>query len=344
MADLPRTLPPARTPDPMAAPALRWGVLGTGWIAGRFVRSVTQHTRQRFTAVASRDPARAKEFAGRHSIPSSYGSYEELVAAPDVDVVYVATEHTAHMACARLVLEAGKHALVEKPLGLDAGQAAEIAQLAGERGLFCAEALWSFFLPKFDIVRQVLDAGLLGDVHTVLAEYGEHFAGGHRILRPDLAGGPLLDLGTYPVSLAAWVLGAPATVQASAQPHPAGVNGQTAAVFSGAGGATGVIHTTLFSDTPTTATIAGSRATLSFPTPFYQPGDLCLSRTDGGAPLTFTEPRTAHDALHFEAAETARCIAAGLRETPLRPLADSVTTLRVMDEIRARCGITFPGQ
>lgn len=169
------TLPAPRTPDPMAAPALNWGVLGTGWIAERFVDSVQRHTRQRFTAVASRDAARAQEFAARHEIRRGYGSYEELVAAADVDVVYVATEHTAHLACARLVLEAYKHVLVEKPLGLNAAQGAEIAELAASRGLFCAEALWTFFLPRFDVVRQVLDSGMLGQVRSVLADLGEYF-------------------------------------------------------------------------------------------------------------------------------------------------------------------------
>lgn len=343
MPAFPAALPVARTPDPMDAPVLRWGVLGTGWIAERFVRSVQRHTRQRFTAVASRDLARAKDFADLHGIPGSYGSYEDLVAAPDVDVVYVATEHTAHLDCARIALEGGKHTLVEKPVGLDADEATVIARLATNRGLFCAEALWTFFLPKFDVIRQILDDGLLGDIHTVLADLGEYFTAEHRILRPELAGGPLLDLGTYPVSLATWVLGQPAEIQASGQPHPAGVNGQTSAILRDARGNQAVVHTTLFSDTPSTATIAGTRATLGLPNPFYQPGDLVLTPSGGGTPLTYTEPRVAHDALHFEAAEVARCITAGLRETPLRTLAESVLTLRAMDEIRRLCDITFHG-
>lgn len=344
MPAAPTALPAARIPDPMDAPALRWGVMGTGWIAERFVRSVRRHTRQRFTAVASRDAARAEDFAGRHGIPGSYGSYEDLAAAPDVDVVYIATEHTAHLACARIALEGGKHILVEKPIGLDAAQAAEIAELATGQGLFCAEALWTFFLPKFDVIRQILDSGALGEIHTVLADLGEHFTPGHRILRPELAGGPLLDLGTYPVSLATWVLGPPAEALASGQPHPAGVNGQTSAILRGPHGSQAVLHTTLFSDTPTTATIAGTRATLSLPGPFYQPGDLVLTSADGDRQLTFTEPRTAHDALHFEAAEAARRIAEGRLESPIRPLAESILTLEVMDEIRRQLGIRFEGE
>jgi predicted dehydrogenase len=344
MPSFPAALPAARIPPSEAAPALRWGMLGTGWIADRFARSLRRHTRQRLLAVGSRDTGRSAAFAGRHGLARAYGSYEQLVADPEVEVVYVATPHPAHLTCATLALEAGKHALVEKPLALNAAQGAEIARLATDRGRFCAEALWTFFLPKFDVVRQLLDAGVLGELRTVEAEYGEWFAAEHRILRPDLAGGPLLDLGTYPVSLATWVLGAPARVLAAGQPHPAGVNGQAAAILCDPRGNQAVLHTTLFSNTPTTATIAGTDGTLTLPGPFYQPGDLQLTSADGARRLTFTEPRTAHDALHFEAAEVARCIAEGRLQSPIRPLAQSITTLEVMDEIRRQLGISFPGE
>jgi predicted dehydrogenase len=340
----PEALPAARTPPSEAAPALRWGVLGTGWIADRFIRSLQRHTRQQVLGVGSRDAARSAAFAGRHGLPRSYGSYQQLVSDPEVDVVYVATPHPAHHPCATLSLEAGKHLLVEKPLALDAAQAADIARLAAGRRRFCMEALWSFFLPKFDIVRQLLDAGALGEVRTVQAEYGEHFTADHRIMRPDLAGGPLLDLGTYPLSLATWVLGAPERVLAAGQPHPAGVNGQAAVILCDPRGNQAVLHTTLFSNTPTTATVAGTEATLVLPGPFYQPGDLLLTSAGGDRRLTFTEPRTAHDALHFEAAEVARCITAGRLESPIRPLADSIATLQVMDEIRRQIGVAFPGE
>jgi predicted dehydrogenase len=344
MPSFPRTLPAPRTPPSEAAPALRWGVLGTGWIADRFVRSLRRHTRQQVLAVGSRDAGRSAAFAGRHGLPRAYGSYEELVADPDVDVVYIATPHPAHHACARLALEAGRHVLVEKPLALNAAQAADIAGLAADRGRFCMEALWTFFLPKFDVVRQLLEAGTLGEVHTVQAEYGEWFPGDHRILRADLAGGPLLDLGTYPLSLATWVLGAPARVLAAGQPHPAGVNGQAAAILTDARGNQAVVHTTLLGDTPTTATIAGTAASLTLPGPFYQPGDLLLTAAGGDRRLTFTEPRTAHDALHFEAAEVARCVADGRLESPLRPLADSIVTLGALDEVRRQIGVAFAGE
>lgn len=140
-------------------PALRWGVLGTGWIAGQFVRALPTSTTQQVVAVGSRTQASAERFASAAGVPTAHGSPEALVADPCVDVVYVATPHQAHRASALLAIDAGKHVLVEKPMGLDAAQAEEVAAAAATAGVFCMEALWTLFLPRFDVVRQVLGQG-----------------------------------------------------------------------------------------------------------------------------------------------------------------------------------------
>jgi predicted dehydrogenase len=326
-----------RTPDARTAPSLRWGVIGTGWIAGKFVDTVQRNTSQRIVAVGSRTSDSAERFAKEHGIDRAHGSYAALVADPEVDVVYVATPHTAHRDHALLALEAGKHVLVEKPLALDAAQGAEIAAAARAKGLFAAEALWTLFLPRYDVLRQALPR--IGEIRSVQAEYGEGFAPDHRIFRADLAGGPLLDLGTYPLSFVTWLLGAPTTVLAAAQPHPSGVHGQLAAILTDAAGNEGIVHTTLHGFTPTVATVVGTEGVLTLPGPFPQPGPVVLET--GGDTLTWDEPRTGHEGLFFEAAEVARCVAEGRTETPLRPLADSLVTLGAIDAVRDRTGITF---
>ncbi|HET6813887.1 MAG TPA: Gfo/Idh/MocA family oxidoreductase [Actinomycetota bacterium] len=324
----------------MLAPRLRWGVLGPGWIAERFVGSLRRSTRQQVVAVASRDLGRAAAFASRWGIDHAYGGYQALVEDPGVDVVYVATPHNAHRPCALLAIEAGRHTLVEKPLALNAAEVAELAAAARGNGVFLMEALWTVFLPRFDVLRQVLADGLLGEVRTVLAEVGEHFGPEHRIMRADLAGGPLLDLGTYPAALATMVLGPAERVLASGQPAPGGVNGQASILATHAGGAQSVLHTTLFSDTPSAATIAGTEATATLPGPFYQPGDLRVRFFDGAA-LEHREPAAGHGALHFQAAHLAAAVDGGLLESPLRPLADSLATIRVLDEVRGQLGVVF---
>ncbi|HEY5857042.1 MAG TPA: Gfo/Idh/MocA family oxidoreductase [Aldersonia sp.] len=327
----------------MQAPVLRWGVMGPGWIAHRFVEALQAHTKQRVVAVGSRNPERAASFAERWSIDNAYGSYDDLLADQNVDIVYVATPHTEHLPCALAALAAGKHVLVEKPLGLSAAQGVEIANAATARGLFAGEAMWTAFLPKYDVIGQILDAGLLGTIRTVLADHGEHFTPDHRIYDPALAGGPLLDLGTYTAAFATWALGAPISLVAVGQPANEQLNGQISAILTHAGENQSMLNTTILANTPTTAAVCGDLATLTIPGPFYQPGPFTVTTLDG-AVLRHDEPVGTHvDGLHFAADDAARTIADGGIESAVHPLAAALTTLSVLDEIRAQLGIEFPG-
>ena len=338
----PATLPAPRRPDPMDVPALRWGVLGTGWIAERFVRALRASTTQQVVAVGSRTQASAERFAGAAGVQAAHGSPEALVADPGVDVVYVATPHQAHRAGALLAVGAGKHVLVEKPLGLDAAQAEEVAAAAAAAGVFCMEAMWTLFLPRFDVVRQVLDQGMLGDVRTVLADHGERFDPPHRILDPAMAGGSLLDLGCHLTALATWTLGPAQEVFATGEMTPGGVNGQAAMVLTHGGGARSVLHTTLLTRTPTAAVIAGTAATLTLPGPFFMPGDVVLTSADGGRSVTWAEPDPiGHGGLYHSAVEVALRVAAGEPESPLRPAAGVVAGMRALDEVSRQLGVRY---
>jgi predicted dehydrogenase len=340
----PLHLPAPRTADPRSGPTLRWGIMGPGWIAQRFTATLQNHTTQQVVAVGSRSQPRADEFAAQWSVPAAYGSYQELLADPDVDVVYVATPHTEHHACALAALAAGKHVLVEKPMGVNAAQAAEIAESAGGAGLFAGEAMWMKFLPKFDVIRQIIDDGMLGTIHTVIADHGEHFTTDHRIYDPTLAGGPMLDLGSYPVALAHFTFGAPESVLASGQLANPELNGQISAILTHAGGSQASLHTTILSDTPCAAVIAGDEATLVIPGVFYAPGPFTVSFHDGTALRYDEEPRADGYGLHFSAAEAARIIADGGTEFGLHPSSAATATLATMDEIRRQLGIAFPGE
>jgi predicted dehydrogenase len=338
------TLPASRVPDSRDSPSQRWGIMGPGWIAERFTESVQAHSHQTIAGVGSRSLARSKAFADTFGVPAAYGSYEELAAAADIDIVYVCTPHNFHHSAAMLAIDAGKHVLIEKPIGLNAVQARDIAARATAAGVFAAEAMWSFFLPKFDMIRQVLDAGTLGTVTTVLAEYGEHFERSHRIFDPALAGGPLLDLGTYPLALITEVLGAPQRLHAAGQPHESGVNAQLSAIMEFPGGSQAVMNTQVHNFTPTAATIVGTVATLTIDGPFNMPGGFEIRFPDGTR-LRHNEPAGTHfEGLHYEAAAVARAIAAGKKETPQRTLASSIRTMEAADEIRRQLGIKFPGE
>lgn len=338
----PTALPQSRIEPPMEAPPLRWGILGSGWIAEEFIASVRAHTRQDIAAVGSRTQEKADAFAREWTIATAHGSYEALVTDPSLDVIYVATPHNLHHQHVLLALDAGKHVLVEKPMALNRAQAAEMVARAREKGVFFAEALWSYFLPKFDVLGQVLEAGTLGEIKSVYTDYGEWFTRDHRIFDARLAGGPLLDLGTYPASLLARLLGVPSRVVGIGQPDPSGVNGQLSVVLSDPSGNLGTLSTTLYGSTPTNAVIVGTGGTVRFGGEFNLPGPFEVISPDGKTVLRYDEAPGRHfEGLFYEAAEVARCIAAGRTETPCRPLQDSLDTMATLDAIRHALGIDF---
>ena len=154
---------------------LRWGILATGGIAHAFTNDLKLNG---FTvqAVGSRSQAAADEFAAEFGIPNAHGSYEALVADPEVDVVYVSTPHPLHADAARLVLDAGKHVLVEKPFTLNAREAQEIADLAAARGLLALEAMWTRYLPHMVRIRELIADGALGEVRTLIADHTQKLA------------------------------------------------------------------------------------------------------------------------------------------------------------------------
>jgi predicted dehydrogenase len=152
------------------AKKLRWGILTTGWIAGMFVKDLPL-TGRAVTAVGSRSQASADRFASEFGIATAHGSYEALVADPNVDIVYIATPHPQHLHAAKLALNAGKHILVEKAFTLNATSAAGIVALAAEKNLLVLEAMWTRFLPHMRRIHAILDAGTLGEVRSITADH-----------------------------------------------------------------------------------------------------------------------------------------------------------------------------
>ena len=216
---------------------IRWGILGTGFIAGLQTQDLAENG---FTvqAVGSRNAESSKAFSEKFAIPTAHASYEALVADPDVDVIYIASPHTYHHAHALLALNAGKHVLVEKPFTINAREAKEIFALAEAKGLVALEAMWSRFLPHMIRLREIIQDGTLGEIRKVTASHNQDLPKdpAHRLNDPALGGGALLDLGVYPVSFAIDVLGAPETIRASASMTATGVDRQTAAIFEYAQG------------------------------------------------------------------------------------------------------------
>ncbi|WP_035915790.1 Gfo/Idh/MocA family protein [Knoellia sinensis] len=344
-------LPTPRTPDPRSAPVLRWGILGPGNIAREMASALRAETDQVIRAVASRDLTRAQGFADEFGAHTAYGSYEELVADPDVDIVYVASPHSEHHAHARLALDSGKHVLVEKAFARNATEAQDILHTASAKGLLAMEAMWTRFLPGIDVVRQCLEDGLLGTVENVFADHGQalHPDGPQRLSDPALAGGALLDLGIYPVSLASFALGGIETVSATGRLTDEGVDAEEAVLVTGPRGGRGLLHATMTSRTPTTASINGTDGRLELGDPddpmnlWYSPSRVRYVSRDSQTDVSW-EPASREHGLHFEACEAARLVDAGLTESPLLPSAETLRIMEVLDEIRAQLGVRYPGE
>jgi predicted dehydrogenase len=321
-------------------PTLRWGVLAPGGIARDWVGALHTHTDQRVAAVASRTLERAERFAADFGIPRAYGGYEQLVADPGVDAVYIAAPHSEHRTLALLAIAAGKHVLIEKPIALNSLEAGEIVAAARAAGVFAMEAMWSRFLPQSTVVAQLLEGGDLGDVLTVTADFGAAFrfdpAG--RAFNPALGGGALLDIGVYPAWFAHFVLGAPETVTARGSLASTGVDAQAALILDYSGGAQAAITTSMLVATPLAATISGTLARVEFPGPFMGPGPFSVVR--GGERTEWVEPTGFQwrEGLCYQAAAVAQHVADGLTESPWHTLDDSLEIMAVLDSARAQLG------
>ncbi|MEV4995204.1 Gfo/Idh/MocA family protein [Streptomyces niveus] len=320
----------------------RWGVLATGGIAATFTGDVQAMAGAEVVAVASRSESSAKAFADRFGIPRAYGDWAGLVADPDVDIVYVATPHSAHRAAAGLALEAGKPVLCEKAFTLNAREAGELVALAGERGLFLMEAMWMYCSPVVRRMTELIADGAIGEVRTVQADFGLQgpFAPEHRLRDPALGGGALLDLGVYPVSFAQLILGEPDRVQADALLSPEGVDLNTGMLLGWDSGATALLSCSVTARTASTATVTGTAGRIELPSGFFHPDAFMLHR-EGRDPERHAveSPLTG---MQHEAAEVSRCLRAGEKESPLVPLAGSLAVMRTLDAVRERVGVRYP--
>lgn len=338
----PSTLPQPRLPAAGQIPVLRWGIVGPGWIADHFADALRNHTGQQLVAVAGRNPEKTAHFAEKWAIPHHFSTAAEMLEMKELDIVYVATPHNHHFPDGLQVLRAGKHVLIEKPLALNAQEGKALQQEAEARKLLCLEGMWCDYTPKYDVLTQLLQNGDLGDVHTVIADHGEFFTSDHRIFNADLAGGPMLDLGSYLIALSVKVAGgAPDQILAVGQQAPQGVNGQASMLFTHNGGMHSVLNTTLFSSTPGRAVIAGREATLVLEGHFYAPGNFTLTSSQGGNSLQWQDKGNHYAQLSHEIEHAAWCIGQGLHDSPVRSLNTALMTLNTMDEVRRQLGIVF---
>ncbi len=318
-----------------------WGILGAGSIARKYATDLGNLPAARLVAVGSRSADKAARFAGEVGVERSYGSYASMIADPEVDVVYVATPHPFHKEHTLLCIEAGKAVLCEKPMAVHGGQVREMVAAAREHDLFLMEAMWSRFNPVLVQVRQWLAERRIGEVRMLTADFG--FRTGWnpegRLLNPSLAGGALLDVGVYVVSLAALVFGgAPEQVQAAAHIGETGVDEQTAMVLKYTGGGLALLACAIRTVTPHMARIDGIKGAIEIPR-FWHPTRARLIRP-GQEPVEVTGAF----GYHHEAAEVMACLRQGKTESETMPLDESISIAETMDKVRTQIGLGYPAE
>lgn len=321
---------------------VRWGILATGLIADLFTKDLLR-SGHKVVAVGSRSKERADRFAAQFGITNAYGSYEELFADRDVDIVYVATPHPSHVDNAVAALQSGKHVLVEKPFTINAAQAKKVVDLAEQKGLVALEAMWTRFLPHMLRIREIVRSGYLGDIHSVVADHTQKLSDdpAHRMNALELGGGALLDLGIYPISFACDLLGPPVAIQAMARFKATGVDAEVATLIRHQRDAFSL--TACASDTagPNTATVIGKDGRIDIDSVWYQPTTFRVYDSGGALKEEF-ESHVSGRGMQYEAVEAERLIKSGTPSGEILPTSETVSLMKTLDAIRDQIGLRYP--
>ncbi|WP_150265154.1 Gfo/Idh/MocA family protein [Paenibacillus tepidiphilus] len=324
---------------------VKWGILSTGWIAHMFATDLAHASNGIAYAVGSRSQESADEFAKNHGIPVAYATYEELVNDPEVDAIYIGTPHPFHKENALLALRAGKAVLCEKPFTVNSGELEEVVSYAREHKLFLMEAMWSRYIPAIVKVREWLASGRIGEVRLVQADLGfkADWNPQGRLLNPALGGGSLLDVGIYPISFASMVLGPnPEGVASTVHIGETGVDEHFSLLLSYGGGKAASLSGGVRLNLLEEAHVFGTEGHIIVKGTLVNPKSAELY-VNGELAEVFEDSRESVG-YSFEAEEVGRCLEAGLTESPVMPLDESLAIMRLLDQIRGQWGLKYPGE
>lgn len=317
----------------------RWGIVGPGRIAANVAADFPLVPDAQLVAVASRSADRAAAFAAGHGIARSHGSYRQMIADPDVDVLYIATPHPQHHAIAVAALRAGKAVLVEKAFTATVAGAAEIINTAEAAGVFAMEAMWTRFQPAIVRACELIADGAIGEVRQLQADLGvdRPYDPTDRLFDPAQGGGAMLDLGVYVVSFAQYFLGAPDQVTAAGSLAPTGVDAEVGLLLGYADGRSAALQVSLRNPTPGQTRIFGTRGWIDVLPRFHHPQTIVLHRT-GADPETITRPALGGGYAH-ELIEVTECLLAGRTQSAVMPLADTLAVQRVLNDACEQLGV-----
>ena len=318
---------------------VRWGIVGPGRIASLVIKDFPYVAGAQAVAVASRSTDRANAFATEHGLARAYGSYHEIMADEDIDVVYIATPHPQHHAIALAAIAAGKAALVEKTFTATVAGAEEVIAAAREREVFVMEAMWTRFQPAIVAARELIDDGAIGEVRQLQADLGvdRPYNPADRLFDPAQGGGAMLDLGVYVVSFAQYFLGTPDRVEVSGSLAPTGVDAEAGLLLGYDDGRVATLLISLKHHTPGAARIQGTRGWIEVPPRFHHPHRIVLHRR-GEEPETISRPPLGTGYSH-EFIEVTEGVRAGRTESVIMPLQDTLAVQRILNEASEELGV-----
>jgi predicted dehydrogenase len=326
----------------MESKKIKWGILGTGRIAKVLATALQVVDNSELYAVGSRTIQKANEFASDFNISNAYGSYEELVSDPNVDIIYIATPHNLHLESALLAMNNGKHVLCEKPLGVNRREVEILIEKAREKNLFLMEALWSRFLPNIIKTKELIDSGTIGEVKLMTAAFCIKSDNGpeHRHFNLELCGGTILDIGIYNLFLSLLLFGKPESFSALAVLSEQGGDNTSSYTFKYANGMLAVMHSSFLVDSPIVAEIHGTKGTIFLEHVWFCPGKVKLLYHDGKEEIFEFEIK--RNGYEYEAEEVAKCILNGNTQSDLWSWNNSLELVNIMDSIRKECGVVYP--
>ena len=325
---------------------MKFAILAAGGIARKMAEAVTGiekagTVRIQKYAVASRDLSRAEEFAKEWGFEKAYGSYEELAADPEVELVYVASPHSHHYEHAKLCLEHGKHVLVEKAFTVNAAQAEDLMKLAREKQVLLTEAIWTRDMPSRKMIGDLLESGIIGKVSSMTANLGYPLMDVPRLVQPELAGGALLDLGVYSITMALMLFHEEITdVVSAAVFSPEGVDWMNSITLTFADGKMAVLNSNMTARTDCRAIVNGDEGYMEI-TEINNPEEIRVFDRDGKLRECFQVPEQING-YEYEVLACIRAIGEGKMECEEMPHSETLRVMRLMDQIRGQWGFRLP--
>lgn len=296
----------------------RWGIIGTGHIAGQFAKGLESAVQGIRYAVASRDLSKADKFAKEFAFEKSFGSYEELLSDPSVDIVYIATPNHLHHPLTMQALNAGKHVLCEKPFALNVHEVEEMISVARQKKLFLSEAMWTAFLPSMETVSSEIREDRIGKPLLLKAEFGIHpaYKADSRLFDPALGGGSMYDIGIYPLFLALYLFGEPTDIKVTSIAAPTGVDMTATILLKHKNNEVSVLVSSFGCSLKSDATIVGEKGSLRLGRMFHTPTQLYFVKEYADENDETRIPvQYVGNGYNYEAEEAMKCISEGKIES-----------------------------